>query len=536
MSEPDLELRSTRGRGVLAATIVGSGLASLDGTVVNVALPRIGADLDAGLTTLQWTVNAYTLTLAGLLLLGGSLGDRRGRRRIYVVGVLWFTAASIGCAVAPTGGLLVGMRALQGVGAALLTPGSLAILEAVFRREDRAAAVGAWSGLGGIATAIGPLVGGLLIGVAPWGWRLVFLINLPLAALVIFLSARFIPETRDEDASGRLDVPGAALAAVGLGLVVYALTEGPHKAWNGLLVTCLVVGVALLVAFLVVEGRSRSPMMPLVLFRSRDFAAANVVTLAVYAAISGALFLLPLQLQRVAGYPPVAAGSALLPVTLVMLLLSARMGRLAQRIGPRWPMTVGPVVAAAGLSMMVRIGADASYLTDVLPAAIVFALGLSATVAPLTATVLAAAPRHQVGVASAVNNDVARAAGLLAVAVLPGIAGITPHAYDRPAELSTGFHHAVLIAAALCAVGGILSAFLIGREVLGIDDARAEDPAAFQLHCPVTTPHARPCRSGTDHHGDAGPVAGAVVSASPDGAGGRPPVEGDGADPGHLAR
>jgi MFS family permease len=241
-------------------------------------------------------------------------------------------------------------------------------------------------------------------------------------------------------------------------------------------------------------------MMPLGLFRSRDFAAANVVTLAVYAAISGALFLLPLQLQRVADYPPVAAGSALLPVTLVMLLLSARMGRLAQRIGPRWPMTIGPIVAAVGLSMMVRIGADASYVTDVLPAAIVFALGLSATVAPLTATVLAAAPRHQVGVASAVNNDVARAAGLLAVAVLPGIAGITPHAYDRPAELSTGFHHAVLIAAVLCALGGLLSAFLIGDAFPAAAAAatpalpgptlapRAEQPTAAPRYCAVCAP------------------------------------------------
>jgi EmrB/QacA subfamily drug resistance transporter len=527
VSEPDLELRSAQGRGVLAATILGSGLASLDGTVVNVALPRIGADLHAGLTALQWTINAYTLTLAGLLLLGGSLGDRLGRRRIFVLGVLWFTAASVGCTLAPTAGMLVGTRALQGVGAALLTPGSLAILEAVFRREDRAAAVGAWSGLGGIATAIGPVVGGLLVGVAPWGWRLVFLINVPLAAVVVFLSARYIPETHDEQASGRVDVPGAVLAAIGLAFVVYALTEGPQNAWGAVLVTCLVAGVVLLGAFLVVEGRSRSPMMQLSLFRSRDFSAANVVTLVVYAAISGAFFLLPVQLQRVAGFTPVAAGAALLPVTFVMLLLSARMGRLAQRIGPRWPMTVGPILAAAGLALMVRIGSGASYVVDVLPAAIVFALGLSATVAPLTATVLAAAPRHQVGVASAVNNDVARAAGLLAVAVLPGLAGITQHAYDRPAELSAGFHHAVLIAAALCALGGLLSALLIGRELPSAEVARAEDPAAAQPHCAISTPHVRPCRPA------AGPDDRTPASES---AGSEPVVESGGADPRTVTR
>ncbi len=513
----------------MAATILGSGLASLDGTVVNVALPRIGADLHAGLTALQWTINAYTLTLAGLLLLGGSLGDRLGRRRVFILGVVWFTAASVGCTVAPTGGVLIGMRALQGVGAALLTPGSLAILEAVFRREDRAGAVGAWSGLGGIATAIGPVIGGLLVGAAPWGWRLVFLINVPIAAVVVFLARRYIPETRDEQASGRLDLPGVVLAATGLGLVVYALTEGPQKGWTAVLVTSLVLGVGLLAAFLLVEKRSRAPMMPLTLFRSRDFAAANAVTLVVYAALSGALFLLPVQLQRVAGFAPVAAGSALLPVTAVMLLLSARMGRLAQRIGPRWPMTAGPVVAAAGLALMARIGARASYVVDVLPAAIVFALGLSATVAPLTATVLAAAPRHQVGVASAVNNDVARAAGLLAVAVLPGLAGITPRAYDRPADLSTGFHHAVLIAAALCAFGGVLSAFLIAGALPGAEDVRAEDPAAFQPHCPISAPHARPGHCGTDHSDDQLVIEG---SGRP---GREPGVEGGLTDPGRVA-
>lgn len=477
---------------MLAATILGSGMAQLDGTVVNVALPRIGTDLHAGITALQWTVNAYTLTLAGLLLLGGSLGDRLGRRRIFVLGVIWFTAASAGCTVAPTSGVLIGMRALQGVGAALLTPGSLAILEAVFRREDRAPAVGAWSGLGGVATAIGPVLGGVLVGVASWGWRLVFLINVPIAVVVVLLAQRYIPETRDDDAHGPLDVVGSALAAVGLAAVVYALTEGPRQGWDAVLVGSAVLGAALLVAFVVYEGRSTRAMMPLSLFRSRNFSGANLVTLVVYAALSGALFLVPVQLQRVSGFSPVEAGSALLPITLVMLLLSARMGRVAERIGPRLPMTVGPLVAACGLALFVRVGADASYLTDLLPALLVFALGLSFTVAPLTATVLAAAPGHQVGIASAVNNDVARAAGLLAVAVMPGLAGISQHAYDHPELLSTGFHHAVLIAAGLCAVGGLLSSLLIENELRRPAEPEAEpDPTANCFRCSISAPNVR---------------------------------------------
>ena len=487
--EPGLVLRSARGRWVLTATVLGSGMAMLDGTVVNVALPRIGRNLGADLTALQWTVNAYTLTLSGLLLLGGSLGDRLGRRRIFVLGVIWFTLASAGCALAPSAGVLIGMRAVQGVGAALLTPGSLAILEAVFRPDERAAAVGAWSGLGGVATAIGPVVGGVLVGVTPWGWRLVFVLNLPLAVLVVVLSTRYIPETRDEQATGRLDVLGVGLAASGLALVVYALTEGPHRDWPATLVGCLIAGVLGLAAFVLVEARGRNPVMPLSLFADRQFSAANVVTLVVYAALSGSLFLIPVQLQVVSGFSPVAAGSALLPITVVMLLLSARMGRLAQRIGPRLPMTVGPIVAGAGLALLGRVGPGASYVTDLLPALLVFSVGLAATVAPLTATVLAAAPARQVGVASAINNDVARVAGLLAVAVLPGLAGITPDTYVHPGELSTGFHRAVLIAGGLCAFGGVLSAVLIRNPAAAAptppEPAAKEEP----LRCPISVPH-----------------------------------------------
>jgi EmrB/QacA subfamily drug resistance transporter len=480
-------LRSVQGRGVLAATILGSGMAQLDGTVVNVALPRIGRDLHAGLTTLQWTINAYALTLSGLLLLGGSLGDRLGRRRVFVLGVLWFTAASIGCALAPTGEVLVAMRAVQGVGAALLTPGSLAILEAVYVPDDRSAAVGAWSGLGGVATAIGPVLGGVLVGAASWGWRGVFLINVPIAAVVVFLAGRYVPETRDEQAAGRLDVPGAVLAALGLAATVYALTMASQR-WTVAAVVVLCAGLLLLIAFLVQERRAAGPLMPLGLFASRQFSSANLVTFVVYAALSGALFLLPVALQRVSGFSPLVAGSALLPVTFVMLLLSARMGRLAQRIGPRGPMAVGPVVAAAGLALLSQVGRHAHYAADVLPGVLVFGLGLSITVAPLTATVLAAAPNHLAGVASAVNNDVARVAGLLAVAVLPGLAGITSRSYQHVGELAHGFQHAMYIAAAVCAAGGVLAALTIENRLAEAEPEPALDCAA----CPLGAPHARP--------------------------------------------
>lgn len=459
--DDELTYASARGKWVLAATVLGSGLAQLDGTVVNVALPRIGEDLGGGLTSLQWTLNAYTLTLSGLLLLGGSLGDRMGRRRIFIVGVLWFTAASVGCALAPGTEVLIGMRALQGAGAALLTPGSLAILQASFRREDRSTAVGAWSGLGGVATAFGPILGGVLVGVAPWGWRLVFLINLPIAVVVILLSRKYIPESRDEMAAGRLDISGAVLASVGLGALVYGLTEGPGSGWSSVDIAVTAAGVLLLIAFVVLEGRKPNPLLPLGLFKSGQFTAANLVTFTLYAALAGALFLLPVQLQLVAGFTPVQAGAATLPITVMMLLLSARMGRLSARIGPRLPMTVGPIIAGLAMAWLTKVGPDATYVGDVLAPMVLFGLGLSFTVAPLTATVLAAAPDHQAGIASAINNDVARVAGLIAVAVLPSLAGITPDAYANPELLSAGFQRAVLIAGVLCFAGGVLALLTI---------------------------------------------------------------------------
>lgn len=459
---------SAQGRRVLWATVLGSGLGYLDGTIVNVALPRIGESLHAGLTSLQWIANGYTLALSGLLLLGGSLGDRLGRRRIFVLGVMWFTVASLGCAAAPSAPVLIGLRVLQGVGAALLTPGSLAILQSVFRPSDRARAVGAWSGLGGVATALGPVVGGVLIGIGDWGWRLAFLINLPLAAAVVWMSRRYIPEVRDAGATGRVDVLGTVLAAVGLAGVVYGLTEGPGDGWSGWMVGSVAVGAGLLVAFVLSQRNIRNPLLPLELFRNRQFTGANLATLAVYAALTGTMFLLPLQLQVVTGFSPLAAGTATLPFTGVLLLLSAKAGQLASRIGPRLPMTVGPIVAGAGMALLAVVGAGSSYLAGVLPGVMVFAIGMAITIAPLTATVLAAAPISRAGIASAINNAVARVAGLLAVAVLPGLSGITPAAYSHPAALSAGFSRAVIISGALCAFGGVL-AYLTIRNPTRID-------------------------------------------------------------------
>ncbi len=461
MSDP-LAYGTARGRWVLLATILGSSITFLDGTVVSVALPAIGRDLDASLDGLQWTVNGYTLTLAALILLGGSLGDRLGRRRIFLIGVVWFAAASLLCGLAPNLFVLVLARALQGVGGALLTPGSLAILQASFRHEDRARAIGAWSGLGGIAGAIGPFAGGWLVQTV--GWRWVFLLNLPLAAVVVLVTMRHVPETSDPDMAPGLDVPGAVLAAAGLAGLTFGLIAWPDAGPGSPAVWApLAVGVVGLAAFVAVERRSRHPMLPLDVFSSRLFSATNIVTFAVYAALSGVFFLLVVALQVVAGFSPIASGAALLPVTICMLFLSARGGMLGQRIGPRIPMTLGPLVAGAGVLLFARIDPGVGYLTDVLPGAILLGLGLSLTVAPLTATVLAAAEDRHAGVASGVNNAVARAAGLLAVAAVPLVAGVTPQVYADPVRFGDAAGRGLLVCAALLVLGGLLS-FAIVRS------------------------------------------------------------------------
>ena len=331
-----MELRygTAAGRWVITATVLGSGMAQLDATVVGIALPAIGRQFNAGVTTLQWVVTAYTLTLAGLLLLGGALGDRLGRRRIFVIGAIWFAVASLAAGLAPDGSTLIAARALQGVGAALLTPGSLAIIQASFFSEDRSRAIGAWSGLGGVAAALGPFLGGWLI--AAVSWRLIFFINLPIAVAVVLIAVRRVPELRDPTIRGGLDVPGAVLITLGLIGLIYGLIEGPDLGWaSPATIVALVGGAACLVAFGLVEHRAAHPIMPLALFRSTQFSAANAVTFAVYGGLGGALFLVPLTLQEVKGYSPLEAGAALLPVTGLMLLLSARSGALAARRGPR---------------------------------------------------------------------------------------------------------------------------------------------------------------------------------------------------------
>ena len=445
-----------RGRWVLAATVLGSGLAFVDATVVNVALPTIGASLDAGMSGLQWTINAYTLTLAALILLGGSLGDRFGRRRIFLVGTVWFAVASLACGLAPDVETLVAARAVQGVGGALLTPGSLAILQASFRPEDRARAIGAWSGLGGLAGAAGPFLGGWLVENA--GWRWVFLINLPLAVAVVVVTARHVPETRDPRAARSLDLAGAALGAVGLGALTYGLISWQERGLaSASALGALMAGVLGIVAFVVRERTAPEPMLPLGIFASRVFTATNLVTFAVYGALGGVFLFLVLALQVVAGMSPLAAGSALLPVTVLLLLLSARVGALATRIGPRLPMTAGPLLAGVAVLVMAGFDAGTSYVRDVLPVVSLFGLGLALIVAPLTATVLAAAPDRHAGLASGVNNAVARVAGLLAVAALPLASGLDGAGYSDPEQLLASYRTAMLLCAALLVLGGLLA-------------------------------------------------------------------------------
>ncbi|HEX6117293.1 MAG TPA: DHA2 family efflux MFS transporter permease subunit [Solirubrobacterales bacterium] len=407
-------------RWTLVAAIMGSTVVFLDATVVNVALPAIADDLDAGLSGQQWVVEAYLLALVALLLVGGSLGDKFGRKLMFVAGLVGFGVTSALCAIAPTAEVLIGARALQGIAGALLVPGSLALVASAFEGEARGRAVGTWTAWTGIATVLGPAGGGVLVDQLDWRW--IFWVNVPLVAVTVLLTLRHVQESKDPEAVPGIDWVGIALSALGLGGPVFALIEQPSYGWSDPIVFIpLVAGIVLFALFIVWERRAAHPMLELSLFKVRNFAVANMATLAAYAGLMGGFFFITLFLQQTAGYTALEAGLATLPTSLALFVLSPRFGRMASGTGPRLPMTVGPIVGGIGLLMFMRVDAGADYLTEVLPAVVVFGLGISAMVAPLTATVLDSVDERHTGIASGVNNGVSRVAGLLAIAVLGAV-------------------------------------------------------------------------------------------------------------------
>jgi EmrB/QacA subfamily drug resistance transporter len=426
VNEPARNPARTQANWVLGATILASSMAFIDGTVVNVALPALQTALQASVTQLQWVIESYALLLASLLLCGGSLGDLYGRRRFFLLGVILFAVASIGCGIAPSIEILILARAAQGIGAALLVPGSLAIISASFPESERGKAIGTWSGFTAITTAIGPVLGGWLV--QHVSWRCVFLINVPLAIAVVWISLAHISESRDEQNPGSLDWPGAFLVTSGLGAVTFALIQAPTR---GRLVPITgIAGVALLAAFILVELRSAHPMMSPHLFRSRDFAGTNLLTLTLYGALGGFLFFLPLDLIQVQHYSATAAGASLLPFVVLIFLISRWSGGLIATYGARLPLTIGPLIASLGFVLMLRCGLPAPYWTTVFPAVLTLGLGFAITVAPLTTAVMQSLPANESGIASGVNNAISRIASLLAVAVF-GLA------------LTAGFNHSL---------------------------------------------------------------------------------------------
>ena len=495
-----VRLASAAGRWVLAVAVLGEAMTLLEATVVNVALPSIGRDLGADTAGLQWTLNAYVLTLAALVLAAGSLSDIYGRRRVFILGAVVFVAASALCAAAPTIELLVAARFGQGVGGALLTPGSLAIIDAVFHPDDRTRAIGAWAGLGAVAGAIGPLAGGYLTDAV--SWRAIFLINLPLGAFVVVAAVLRVPETRDPTRAGGLDLPGAALAMLAIAGVCFALIQ----ASGGLtpaVIAALVVGLVAAGIFVAVERRGRHPMLPLEMFRSRQFASAIVLALVTYAALGGVIFLFVAFLQITLGYTALQAGAATLPVTILLLILSGPSGAIAGRIGPRIPLTAGAVLTGAGLLLMARIRPGDSYLAAVLPSLVVFGIGLAALITPITATVLASVDAQHSGIASAVNNAVSRLGQMIAVAVLPLAAGLSGADFADPAKMAAGFPVAMTIAAGTSFAAALLAWTTISDDVLSRPGADTEPvakelPPSLQRHCAVagtplaTSPNPRP--------------------------------------------
>jgi len=425
---------SAQGRWVLAATILASSMAFIDGTVVNVALPFLQANLHTTAIGIQWVVEAYSLFLSALLLVGGSLGDRYGRRRIFNIGVVVFAVSSAACGVAMNIEQLIAARAVQGIGGALLVPGSLALITASFNEKERGKAIGTWSGFSAMTTAIGPVLGGWLV--EHVSWRAVFFLNVPLAIAVIVISLWCVPESREEGLEGPLDWMGSALATIGLGALVYGLIESPRLGFsNAMVALALIAGVLCLAIFVFHEARARNPMVPLRLFRSKDFAGANLLTLLLYAALGALMFFFALNLIQVQHYSATAAGAALLPFVIIMFSLSRWSGGLIQHYGARLPLIIGPTIAAVGFTLFARPSVGQSYWTSFFPAVVVVGLGMAVTVAPLTTTVMDSVSEEQAGTASGINNAVSRTAGLLAIAVF-GVVMLQAFRFDLSSRLN----------------------------------------------------------------------------------------------------